>query len=194
MLSKEENEFLTRVGAGTPAGEMLRRYWWPVAFSDAVKSQAAPIKVTLLAEDFALFRDGEGQVSAWLRCTVPIAARRWNLAGSKTTVIRCCYHGWLWDVRGNCLEQPAEPADSTFKERVKHPAYHAQDAGGLIFAYVGPRAGAAACRITICSCATMAAAWSVAARSFAIGCSARRIPPTALIRSRCMPPAIRTWR
>ena len=62
MLSKEENEFLTRVGAGTPAGAMLRRYWWPVSFSDAVKNQAAPVKVTLLAEDFALFRDGEGHL------------------------------------------------------------------------------------------------------------------------------------
>ena len=52
--------------------------------------------------------------------------------------IRCCYHGWLYDIQGNCLEQPAEPGDSTFKERIKHPAYHAQDAAGLIFAYVGP--------------------------------------------------------
>ena len=56
--------------------------------------------------------------------------------------IRCCYHGWLYDIRGNCLEQPAEPADSTFKDRVRHPAYHAQDAGGLIFAYIGPEPAA----------------------------------------------------
>ncbi len=58
MLSKEENEFLTRVGPGKPAGEMLRCYWWPVAFSDEVKSKGPPVKVTLLAEDFVLFRDG----------------------------------------------------------------------------------------------------------------------------------------
>jgi 5,5'-dehydrodivanillate O-demethylase len=61
MLTKEENELLTRVGAGTPAGEMLRRYWWPVAFTDQVQAKAAPTKVTLLAEDFVLFRDGCGK-------------------------------------------------------------------------------------------------------------------------------------
>ena len=74
----------------------------------------------------------------WWRCTVPIAARRWSIGRVEENGIRCCYHGWLWDARGNCLDQPAEPADSTFKERVKHPAFHAQDAGGLIFAYIGP--------------------------------------------------------
>ena len=137
MLSKEENEFLTRVGPGTPAGAMLRRYWWPVSFSDAVKNQAAPVKVTLLAEDFALFRDGEGHLGlVALHCSHRGTSLEYGRV--EKNGIRCCYHGWLWDVRGNCLEQPAEPADSTFKERVKHPAYHAQDAGGLIFAYIGP--------------------------------------------------------
>ena len=96
------------------------------------------MKITLLAEDFVLFRDGVRKISGWSRCIVRIAALRWNSAASKTMGIRCCYHGWLYDVRGNCLEQPAEPGDSTFKERIKHPAYHAQDAGGLIFAYIGP--------------------------------------------------------
>ena len=62
MLSKEENELLTRVGPGTPAGTMLRRYWWPVAFSEAVKAKGTPVKVKLLAEEFALFRDGAGQL------------------------------------------------------------------------------------------------------------------------------------
>ncbi len=61
MLSKEENELLTRVGPGTPAGTMLRRYWWPVAFSETVKAKGAPVKVKLLGEEFAMFRDGAGQ-------------------------------------------------------------------------------------------------------------------------------------
>lgn len=137
MLSAEENELMTRVGAGTPAGEMLRRYWWPVAFSEQVKAKAAPTKVTLLAEDFVLFRDGAGELGlVALHCSHRGSSLEYGRV--ENNGLRCCYHGWLWDVRGNCLEQPAEPADSTFKDRVKHPAYHAEDAGGLVFAYVGP--------------------------------------------------------
>jgi 5,5'-dehydrodivanillate O-demethylase oxygenase subunit len=137
MLTHEENELMTRVGAGTPAGEMLRRYWWPVAFSDQVKAKAAPTKITLLAEDFVLIRDGAGKLGlVALHCSHRGTSLEYGRV--EDNGLRCCYHGWLWDVRGNCLEQPAEPADSTFKERVKHPAFYAEDAGGLIFAYVGP--------------------------------------------------------
>ena len=137
MLTKEENELMTRVGPGTPAGEMLRRYWWPVAFTDQVKSRAAPTKVTLLGEDFVLFRDGAGKLGLLaLHCSHRGSSLEFGRV--EETGIRCCYHGWLWDARGTCLEQPAEPADSSFKSRVTHPAYHAADAGGLVFAYVGP--------------------------------------------------------
>jgi 5,5'-dehydrodivanillate O-demethylase len=137
MLSTEQNEFMTRVGCGTPAGEMLRRYWWPVAFSEEVKSKGRPVKVTLLGEEFVLFRDGGAQLGLLdLHCShrgTSLEFGRVEEGG-----IRCCYHGWLYDLRGNCLEQPAEPEDSTFKDRIKHPAYNAQDAGGLVFAYIGP--------------------------------------------------------
>jgi 5,5'-dehydrodivanillate O-demethylase oxygenase subunit len=137
MLSKEENELLTRVGPRTPAGEMLRRYWWPVAFSDDVKSKGAPVKIKFLTEEFALFRDGAGELGlVALHCSHRGTSLEFGRVEEKG--IRCCYHGWLYDVRGNCLEQPAEPGDSTFKERIKHPAFYAQDAAGLIFAYIGP--------------------------------------------------------
>jgi 5,5'-dehydrodivanillate O-demethylase len=95
------------------------------------------MKITLLAEDFALFRDGEENLGlVALHCSHRGTSLEYGRV--EKNGLRCCYHGWLWDVRGNCLEQPAEPADSTFKQRVKHPAFHAQDAGGLIFAYIGP--------------------------------------------------------
>jgi 5,5'-dehydrodivanillate O-demethylase len=137
MLSKEENELLTRVGSGTPAGEMLRRFWWPVAFSQDVKPKGAPTKIKLLAEEFVLFRDGTERLGLMaLHCSHRGTSLEYGRV--EETGLRCCYHGWLYDTRGNCLEQPAEPAGSTFKDRVKHPAYHAQDSGGLIFAYVGP--------------------------------------------------------
>jgi len=137
VLTKEENELMTRVGPGTPAGEMLRRYWWPVAFSEEVTRDNGPRKVRLLGEDFVLFRDGQGKLGlVELHCSHRGTSLEFGRV--EENGIRCCYHGWLYDTRGNCLDQPAEPADSTFKDRVKHPAFHAQDAGGLVMAYVGP--------------------------------------------------------
>jgi 5,5'-dehydrodivanillate O-demethylase len=138
MLTKEENELMTRVGLGTPMGEMLRRYWWPVGFSQDVQSGGAPSKITLLCEDFVLFRDGSGKLGLLaLHCSHRGTSLEFGRV--EANGLRCCYHGWLWDREGCCLDQPAEPADSTFKERVKHPAYCAQDAAGLIFAYIGPK-------------------------------------------------------
>lgn len=137
MLSPEENQLMTRVRPATPAGEMLRRYWWPVAFSEEVKQKGAPVRVRLLAEDFVLFRDGGGNLGLLdLHCSHRGTSLEFGRV--EDNGIRCCYHGWLYDRRGNCLEQPAEPEDSTFKDRIQHPSYHAQDAGGLIFAYIGP--------------------------------------------------------
>jgi 5,5'-dehydrodivanillate O-demethylase oxygenase subunit len=137
MLSNEENETMTRVGPETPAGEMLRRYWWPVAFTEEVKLKDAPVKVRLLDEDFVLFRDGGGELGLLeLHCSHRGTSLEFGRV--EDNGIRCCYHGWLYDRRGKCLEQPAEPEDSNFKDRIQHPAYHAEDAGGLVFAYIGP--------------------------------------------------------
>ena len=137
MLSKEENELITRVGPGTPAGEMLRRYWWPVGFTEHVKEMGSPVKVRLLGEDFVLFRDGGGRLGlVELHCSHRGTSLEFGRVEDRG--IRCCYHGWLYDVNGRCLEQPAEPADSTFKDRIRHPAFKAQELGGFVFAYIGP--------------------------------------------------------
>jgi len=137
MLSKEENEMLTRVGRGTPGGEMLRRYWWPVSFSEAVTKNGQPYKVRLLGEDLVLFRDGGDRLGLLaLHCSHRGTSLEFGRVEDKG--IRCCYHGWLYDTHGRCVEQPAEPADSSFKNRVQHPAYKAQEIAGFIFAYIGP--------------------------------------------------------
>ena len=137
MLSKEENELLTRVGPGTPAGEMLRRYWWPVGFTEHVKEKGRPVRTRLLGEDLVLFRDGNGRLGLLgLHCSHRGTSLEFGRVDDRG--IRCCYHGWLYDVRGRCLEQPAEPEDSRFKDRVQHPAYQAEEIGGFIFAYIGP--------------------------------------------------------
>src|SRR5918992_4731160 len=126
MLSKEENEILTRVGWGTPGGEMLRRYWWPVGFSELVKRNGAPAKVRLLGEDLVLFRDGNDRLGLLaLHCSHRGTSLEFGRV--EDSGIRCCYHGWLYDTAGRCLDQPAEPGDSSFKNRVQHPAYKAEE-------------------------------------------------------------------
>ena len=135
MLTAEENELVTRVGPGTPAGEMLRGYWWPVGFSDEVRTKPVPVRI--LGEDLVLFRDGAGQTGLLARaCAHRLASLEFGRVEDRG--IRCCYHGWLYDVAGRCLEQPAEPPESTFKDRVRQRAYPTQEAGGLVFAYLGP--------------------------------------------------------
>ena len=134
-MTPEENDMLTRVGAGTPGGEMLRRYWWPVWFEEKIENK--PIMVRLLGEDFVLFRDGSGKIGMLDHIC---AHRRTSLQFGRVEErgIRCCYHGWLYGADGQCLEMPAEPPGSRLCEEVKQRAVPVQVAAGLVFAYLGP--------------------------------------------------------
>src|SRR5581483_1061272 len=136
MLANELNELLNHVGPGTPGGEFLRRYWHPVSMSGEITPGGQPKQVRVLGEDLVIFRDDAGRPGlVGLHCShrlVSLAYGRTEDGG-----IRCPMHGWLYDVTGRCLEQPAEP-DATFKERVQHLAYPCEDMGGLIFTYMGP--------------------------------------------------------
>ena len=135
MLSREENDLLTRVGPGTPAGEMLRRYWHPIAFINELKKR--PLRRRLLGEDLVVFRDDRGRLGVLaLRCSH--RGTSLEFGHLEDGGLRCCYHGWLYDVGGKILEMPGEPADSTFSQRLRHPAYQVQELGGVIFAYLGP--------------------------------------------------------
>jgi 5,5'-dehydrodivanillate O-demethylase len=135
MLSAEENELLTRVGRGTPAGEMLRRYWHPIAFINELKKR--PLRRRLLGEDLVLFRDDQSRLGLLaLRCSH--RGTSLEFGHLEDGGLRCCYHGWLYDVEGRVLETPGEPPESTFKDRLRHPAYKVQELGGVIFAYLGP--------------------------------------------------------
>ncbi|HEY6201360.1 MAG TPA: Rieske 2Fe-2S domain-containing protein [Candidatus Binatia bacterium] len=135
MLSREENDLYTRVGPGTPAGEMLRRYWHPIGFAAELKKR--PVKRRLLGEDLVLFRDDAGKLGLLtLRC----AHRGTSLEFGhiEDGGLRCCYHGWLYAVDGRVMEQPGEPPESNFKERVRQRAYKVEELGGVVFAYLGP--------------------------------------------------------
>ena len=126
---------LTEVGAGTPMGELLRRYWHPVGI--ATDAGTVPRKVRVLGEDLILFRDGQGRAGlVYPHC----AHRGASLYYGKTEDrgIRCCYHGWLFDVEGHCLEQPCEEGGGPRRDKVRQPWYPVQERYGLVFAYMGP--------------------------------------------------------
>ena len=134
MLTQEENDLLTFTGPGTPAGALLRQYWQPIALSEELPEHGAPLPVRLLSEDLVLFRDDQGRPGLLgLHCS----HRRADLSYGRVENggLRCLYHGWLYDIHGNCLEQPCELHE--FRDKVHHPAYPCQEKAGLIFAYMG---------------------------------------------------------
>ena len=137
MLTREENERLTRVGPGTPMGELMRRYWQPIAAAGQLLER--PVRpVRLLGEDLVLFRDPSGRLGlVGDRC----AHRKVRLEYGYPVEggLRCPYHGWTYDGAGRCVAQPSEPAGSTFKDRVRITAYPVQELAGVVFAYLGPR-------------------------------------------------------
>ena len=146
MLSREENEFLTRVGPGTPAGEMLRRYWHPIGFAEELKGR--PKRRRILGEDLVLFRDDQGRPGLLaLRCSH--RGTSLEFGHIEDGGLRCCYHGWLYDIEGKILQMPGEPAESTFKDRVRQKAYKAQEAAGIIFAYIGPEPAPLATKVPL---------------------------------------------
>ena len=137
MLTREENDYLTRVGRGTPAGEMLRRYWHPIAVAGELTDEQ-PIKaVRILGENLVVFRDTAGKYGLIAeRCPHRSASLAYGRVDAEG--IRCPYHGWKFDHSGHCLQQPAEPEDSTYKDRVRQPAYPVEKLAGLLWAYLGP--------------------------------------------------------
>ena len=132
MLTKEENERLTRVGPGTPMGNLLRRYWQPIAATADL--EAEPVhKVRLFGEDLVLFRDARGGLGL-IGHECPHRGVSLAYGIPQENGLRCCYHGWTIDAGGTVVDTPFEPATPHFKI----PAYQVQELGGLIWAYLGP--------------------------------------------------------
>ena len=139
MLTREENERYTRVGKGTPCGELMRRYWHPIAAS-AQLPQHGTRPVRILGESLVLYRDRSGRLGL-VEEHCPHRRGGMVFGIPEEAGIRCAYHGWLFDGTGRCLEQPYEEIvepGSTFKDRVRIGAYRVEELGGLIFAYLGP--------------------------------------------------------
>ena len=130
----QPDDVLALAGPGTSGGELLRRYWQPIALSTDATNKPKAVKI--MGEDLILFRDGEGKAGLlYPRCM----HRGTSLLYGKVEAngIRCCYHGWLFDAEGNCLETPCEPTSNT-KSLVRQPWYPVVEKFGLIFTYMGP--------------------------------------------------------
>ena len=138
MLTAEQNEKLTRTGPGTSMGNLMRRYWVPALLSwEVPEPDSPPVEVRLLGENLVAFRDTSGTIGL---VSAYCAHRRVSLfwGRNEEAGIRCVYHGWKYDVTGRCVDMPSEPASSNFKDRVTIPAYPTMEAGGVVWAYMGP--------------------------------------------------------
>jgi len=137
MVTREENDMMTRVSRGQPAGELLRRYWQPVAAAAELSAEKPIMRMRLLGENLVLYRTPTG---AYGLVQEQCPHRKASLAFGRIDAegIRCPYHGWKFNGAGRCLEQPAEPAQSTYKDEVTIDAYPVQKLGGMLFAYLGP--------------------------------------------------------
>ncbi len=138
MLTQTQNDRYTRVGPGTPCGELMRRYWHPVAAAAQMKDKFT-MQVRILGEDLVLYKD-RGGVYGLIE---PFCAhRRMNMIYGipEDRGLRCPYHGWCYDEAGQCIEQPYEEAegDSRFKDKIKIKAYPVREQAGLLMAYLGP--------------------------------------------------------
>ena len=137
MFSQENNEKLTRVGPGTPMGNVFRRFWMPFLMPEEVAERdGPPVAVRLLGEDLVAFRDSEGRLGLLDRYC-PHRRVDLLLGRNEQGGLRCVYHGWKFDTRGNVLDMPAEPADTPLKDETKIRSYPIVEWGGLIWAYMG---------------------------------------------------------
>jgi phthalate 4,5-dioxygenase len=137
-ITPELNERLTRVGPGTPMGEVMRRYWIPACLSEEMDGpDSPPIRVRLLGEDLVAFRDSSGEVGLVAAyCAHRLAPLFYGR--NEECGLRCVYHGWKFDTQGNCVDMPSEPPYSKFRLRVSIKAYPTYEAGGMIWTYMGP--------------------------------------------------------
>src|SRR5437763_431663 len=137
MLTKEENELLTRVGRCTPMGGAGRRYWILAGLSREIpEADSPPVRIKLLGEDLVMFRDSNGRVGL---IAEKCAHRRASLfyGRNEECGLRCIYHGWKYDVEGNIVDTPAEPAQSMIKHHVKQTTYPCHEVHGMVFTYMG---------------------------------------------------------
>ena len=138
MLSRAENQTLTQTDRGTPMGDVMRRYWMPALLSEELPgADCPPVRVKLLGEKLVAFRDTAGRIGL-LDEFCPHRLASLFLGRNEEDGLRCVFHGWKFDVKGRCLDMMNEPPDSDFKDKMSIKSYPTAEAGGVVWAYLGP--------------------------------------------------------
>ena len=141
MLSREDNELLTRVGPGTPMGELMRRFWIPALLSwELPEPDCPPVRVRLLGEDLVAFRDTRRPGRPASTRSARTARASLFFGRNEEDGLRCVYHGWKFDVDGHCVDMPNEPETTQFKDKISITSYPTLELGDMIWAYLGPAA------------------------------------------------------
>jgi phthalate 4,5-dioxygenase oxygenase subunit len=140
MLTEDMNTFLTRTGPGTPMGELFRRYWLPAMLDwELPGPDCPPVRVMLLGEKLGAFRDTQGRIGLVDEFCAHRGVSLW-FGRNEECGLRCSYHGWKYDVNGQCVDLPSEPEESGMRSRIKLKSYPCVELGGVIWAYMGPPA------------------------------------------------------
>src|SRR5687768_2554503 len=138
MLTREQNEILTRVEGEAPMGRLMRQHWLPVCLSEEVlERDGAPVRARLLGEDLVVFRDTEGRIGV-LDEACPHRGASLSFGRNEEGGLRCLYHGWKFDVEGNVVDMSSEPPGSAMKQAIRQKAYPAREAGGFVWIWMGP--------------------------------------------------------
>ena len=138
MLTREDNETLTRIGQGTPMGDVIRRYWMPALLSSELpEPDCPPVRVKLLGEELVAFRDTQNRVGL-LSEFCPHRLTSMFFGRNEEGGLRCVYHGWKFDVTGNCMDMMNEPPHRDYPSKIKSTSYPVVEMGGVIWAYLGP--------------------------------------------------------
>jgi phthalate 4,5-dioxygenase len=137
-MDDEANTLLTRAGPGTPMGQLLRRYWVPVLHSsELAEPDCPPVRAKLFCERLVAFRDSEGRVGLMDEFCAHRGVSLW-FGRNENSGLRCPYHGWKYDVTGQCIEVPSEPVESGYCKKIKLTAYPCVEKGGIVWTYMGP--------------------------------------------------------
>ncbi len=138
MLKPEQNALVTQTGPGTPMGELFRRYWLPALLAQELPApDCPPVRLQILSERMVAFRDTQGSLGLVDEFCAHRGVSLW-FGRNEENGIRCPYHGWKYDVNGQCMEVPSEPAESGYCEKIKLKSYPMIERGGVIWVYMGP--------------------------------------------------------
>jgi phenylpropionate dioxygenase-like ring-hydroxylating dioxygenase large terminal subunit len=138
MLRKEQNDLLAQTGPGTPMGQLFRSYWIPALLTEELpENECPPVRVKLLSERLLAFRDTQGRYGLIDEFCAHRGVSLW-FGRNEDSGIRCSYHGWKYDVTGQCIDVPSEPAESGFCNKIKLKSYPLVERGGVLWTYMGP--------------------------------------------------------